>query len=237
MVLRQLQIDTGKSLKELERVAAASDSSLSRYLKGTALPPWSVVDALCRAADREPTPVHRLWQDARRERAGQRADRPAQEESAAAPRQPEPGADADADADAYAEPEPRAGTDAITRTPAPVPPGLLRGLLRPLVLLPVAAVVAASVAVTLVWGGGDDHGARSVLLCPWQYIVTDGVPSPVVISDRADERRRHIATYAPNQIFWAYDPVRSQNGQMRTTEGWITKGDWIRRYPSACRYA
>ncbi|WP_442933583.1 helix-turn-helix domain-containing protein [Micromonospora sp. CPCC 206060] len=46
--LRLLRERSGMTLRELERHTYASDSALSRYLAGRALPPWEVVEALCR---------------------------------------------------------------------------------------------------------------------------------------------------------------------------------------------
>lgn len=50
--LRELRKRSGKSLCELERPTLSSDSSLSRYLAGRALPPWPVVEALSEAGIR-----------------------------------------------------------------------------------------------------------------------------------------------------------------------------------------
>ncbi|MFI6511368.1 helix-turn-helix domain-containing protein [Streptosporangium sp. NPDC050855] len=66
--LQELRALTGKSLKELERVTAASDSSLSRYFSGAACPPWSVVEALSRAAGRDAEELREPWEAARRAR-------------------------------------------------------------------------------------------------------------------------------------------------------------------------
>lgn len=66
--MRMLRRESGRSLKELERLTATSDSSLSRYVNGTATPPWSVVDALCQAVGRDPAELRDVWEDARRSR-------------------------------------------------------------------------------------------------------------------------------------------------------------------------
>jgi transcriptional regulator with XRE-family HTH domain len=63
--LRGLRGATGLSLKDLEGRTHASDSSLSRYLSGKSVPPWSVVVALCELADEDPSGVRRLWECAR----------------------------------------------------------------------------------------------------------------------------------------------------------------------------
>jgi len=215
--LRELRVSTGRSLKELERVTAASDSSLSRYLKGTSLPPWSVVESLCRAAGREPAPMRELWQDARREQVGQRAESVTSDEPLLVP--PAAG-----------------GADGVADGPPVVSARRWGRPSRQLLALLVAAVVIIGTVVSAVaWSLANGGDADAERLCPWQYIVTDGDPSPVIISDHPGKGRYRIGTYLPSQIFWAYEPVQADGGMMRTTEGWITQGDWIRRYPKACK--
>ncbi|MBT0771643.1 helix-turn-helix domain-containing protein [Kineosporia sp. J2-2] len=52
--LCRLRAASSKSLKELEPELHVSDSSLSRYLSGRAVPPWTVVARLARLVGREP---------------------------------------------------------------------------------------------------------------------------------------------------------------------------------------
>jgi transcriptional regulator with XRE-family HTH domain len=66
--LRVLRDSSGKSLRELEKHTHTSDSSLSRYLSGQALPPWPVVHALATLTGRDPEPLHALWIAARHAR-------------------------------------------------------------------------------------------------------------------------------------------------------------------------
>ncbi|GAA0478848.1 hypothetical protein Aca07nite_86250 [Actinoplanes capillaceus] len=63
--LRQLRDLTGRSLRELERDIHVSSSSLSRYFSGQAVPPWSTVVALCKAAGRDPRPLREVWERAK----------------------------------------------------------------------------------------------------------------------------------------------------------------------------
>ncbi|MHA6758808.1 helix-turn-helix domain-containing protein [Streptacidiphilus sp. PAMC 29251] len=67
--LRGLQASSGRSLRELEADTHASSSSLSRYLTGRSLPPWPVVEALARLADRDPALLRPLWEAARKGRS------------------------------------------------------------------------------------------------------------------------------------------------------------------------
>jgi transcriptional regulator with XRE-family HTH domain len=73
--LRDLQVESGHTLRELESVTHSSDSSLSRYFAGRMLPPWAVVEALCRAAERDPGLLRPLWLQARRDRVRARQNR------------------------------------------------------------------------------------------------------------------------------------------------------------------
>lgn len=71
--LRAIREDTGKSLKQLQRTIHVSDSSLSRYLSGQTVPPWDVVEGLCRDAGRPEAVIRTLyvlWEQAHRERNG-----------------------------------------------------------------------------------------------------------------------------------------------------------------------
>jgi transcriptional regulator with XRE-family HTH domain len=80
--LQQLREQAGKSLKELESEVHASDSSLSRYFSGRAVPPWSVVERLSDLAARDSQPLRQLWEEASRSRrspAESSADPPGQE--------------------------------------------------------------------------------------------------------------------------------------------------------------
>ncbi|MFL6118343.1 helix-turn-helix domain-containing protein [Actinophytocola sp.] len=63
--LRRLQTASGMSLRQLERETHASSSSLSRYLSGRTVPPWSVVESLCRVAEGRPDDLRPLWERAK----------------------------------------------------------------------------------------------------------------------------------------------------------------------------
>lgn len=71
--LRALRALSGKTLRELQTVTYASDSALSRYLAGRAVPPWNVVAALSEQAGHDPVELQPLWQQAR----AQKRSRPA----------------------------------------------------------------------------------------------------------------------------------------------------------------
>ncbi|HZM82559.1 MAG TPA: helix-turn-helix transcriptional regulator [Candidatus Limnocylindrales bacterium] len=69
--LRALREKSHRSLRELQHATFASDSSLSRYLSGRTVPPWQVVEALCRLGDRDPAELRDLWERARQARGKQ----------------------------------------------------------------------------------------------------------------------------------------------------------------------
>ncbi|WP_078958398.1 helix-turn-helix domain-containing protein [Streptomyces sp. WM6373] len=64
--LRALQQRSGMTLRDLEQRALISDSSLSRYFRGSTVPPWSVVREICRAMDTDPAGYRALWEAADR---------------------------------------------------------------------------------------------------------------------------------------------------------------------------
>ncbi|MEU8123902.1 tetratricopeptide repeat protein [Spirillospora sp. NPDC049024] len=62
--LRMLQEVSGRGVRALARDAGLSSSSLSRYLSGQTVPPWTAVIALCRLLKRDPRPLRPLWERA-----------------------------------------------------------------------------------------------------------------------------------------------------------------------------
>ena len=67
--LRAAQGASGRSLRELQGDTHSSSSSLSRYLTGRSVPPWTVVEALSKLADRDPGALRPLWEAARKGRS------------------------------------------------------------------------------------------------------------------------------------------------------------------------
>jgi transcriptional regulator with XRE-family HTH domain len=74
--LRELRERSGHTLRELERMTFISDSALSRYLNGKAVPPWRVLEVLCEVAGAEPDRYRRLWAEARAASRGSRRATP-----------------------------------------------------------------------------------------------------------------------------------------------------------------
>nr|WP_221374298.1 helix-turn-helix transcriptional regulator [Actinoplanes polyasparticus] len=66
--LRGLRGEAGLTLRELSLKAHVSDSSLSRYFTGQALPPWEVVVTLADLGGGDHVRLRQLWEDARRAR-------------------------------------------------------------------------------------------------------------------------------------------------------------------------
>lgn len=64
--LQALRRKSGKSLRELELEVHVSDSSLSRYLSGRVVPPWQVVESLCRVAKHPVAELRFLWEETTR---------------------------------------------------------------------------------------------------------------------------------------------------------------------------
>ena len=55
---------SGHGVRALAREAGLSSSSLSRYLSGQTVPPWTAVIALCRLVKRDPRPLRPVWERA-----------------------------------------------------------------------------------------------------------------------------------------------------------------------------
>ncbi|MCO8270415.1 helix-turn-helix domain-containing protein [Actinoplanes sp. TRM 88003] len=66
--LRRLRNEAGLTLRELSLKVHVSDSSLSRYFTGQALPPWEVVATLADLGGGDHVELRRLWEGARRTR-------------------------------------------------------------------------------------------------------------------------------------------------------------------------
>ncbi len=64
--LKALQQRSGRTLRSLESEVMISDSSLSRYLRGSTVPPWATVRDLCRALGADPADYRVLWEAADR---------------------------------------------------------------------------------------------------------------------------------------------------------------------------
>jgi transcriptional regulator with XRE-family HTH domain len=232
--LRAARVQSGRSLKDLERLTASSDSSLSRYLAGTSVPPWPVVEALCKVAERDPQELAPLWEAAQRTRIERRtAARPTKEQSA------DESTAVDPDETSAAPSSPGEGPDASDSV-APVTRPRWKSR-SALIGAGVAGVgIAAIVVAVSVSGSGSPKGAAAApkvsnaRICPWHYVVTDGDPAPVLISDSTGPNRKHIGIYEPNQVFYVVDPPVIRDGLLQTLDGWVTAGNWIQRYNGPC---
>lgn len=83
--LQELHGRIGKSMKELESEVHVSDSSLSRYFAGRAVPPWPVVEKLSLLAGRDAEQLRPLWEKASTARRTSNGPAPDQDEQPAVP--------------------------------------------------------------------------------------------------------------------------------------------------------
>jgi transcriptional regulator with XRE-family HTH domain len=211
--LRRVRVATGMSLKELEHATASSDSSLSRYLAGTSIPPWAVVEALCRAAQRNPQDLMPLWQAAQRMRVERRSLARDNDRKTS---------------------DPASSEQDLTEL-APGPPASSKRARRLLLALGAGCAIAATAIVVTVTMPFASHPAPvGGRMCPWRYVVTDCNPAPVLIANSPDANRKHIGLYEPNQVFYAAEPPITRNGMIKTLDGWVTLGNWIQRYSRPC---
>ncbi|WP_284573969.1 RICIN domain-containing protein [Streptomyces sp. 2P-4] len=118
--LRALQQQSGMTLRDLERRALVSDSSLSRYFRGSTVPPWTVVRDICRAMDTDPADFRALWEAAdRTQNRPQPGPAAAAEPAAGAERAAVPGP---AVQGRTGPPEPRPAPDEAPAEPPSRPP-------------------------------------------------------------------------------------------------------------------
>lgn len=209
--LRILRTRTGKSLKELEELVHASDSSISRYLSGRIVPPWPVVARLSRLAGDDPARLRPLWEHVDGERHRQGDCPPPPPETAAdagraaptAPAAPLAPAGLPEDAPAAAAPD---GT-AARRRPAPERPrwlvvaGLMAG----------TAVVSGTAGVL----AGERMAPRRIVaaqqfaVCrdwPWPGRADGQVPVPPAAvhgRDHTPAVRLLTNTIGGRQMVWA----------------------------------
>ncbi|WP_285473470.1 helix-turn-helix transcriptional regulator [Actinoplanes sp. NBRC 101535] len=71
--LRTVRERSGRTLRELQAATFVSDSSLSRYLSGQSVPPWTVVVAICELGQVDPDQLRPAWLAARGRRETQAA--------------------------------------------------------------------------------------------------------------------------------------------------------------------
>ncbi|MGK5640912.1 ricin-type beta-trefoil lectin domain protein [Streptomyces sp. URMC 126] len=72
--LRALQQRSGHTLRSLEEEMPISDSSLSRYFRGSTVPPWTTVLDLCRTLNGDPAEFRVLWEAADRGQSASSAE-------------------------------------------------------------------------------------------------------------------------------------------------------------------
>lgn len=181
-LLQDLRRRTGKSLKDLESLVHVSDSSLSRYFAGRALPPWPVVQRLCALARQDAESLRPLWVEANRAR------RTATDDNNNAPTCPTPVPDRHT---TESPPARQPGTPHDSqRVPVPSPRRRSRRLLLPAAF--VATALAFGTAGLLV---GRHIGVRVLTVKPtedsacraWPWPGNDGIPvRPPVHPQAAD---------------------------------------------------
>ena len=74
--LRAVYTRSGRTLRELQQTMFVSDSALSRYMSGQAVPPWPVVAELCRLSDTDAADLRADWVAARGTRRQSRGSPP-----------------------------------------------------------------------------------------------------------------------------------------------------------------
>ncbi|HEU5354897.1 MAG TPA: helix-turn-helix transcriptional regulator [Actinocrinis sp.] len=259
--LREMHKRSNRTLRAVERDISISDSTLSRYFRGKAVPSWSTVEKICASFGEDPATVRHLWAVAIAERSN--ADFPTADPDAAPPMRDaasrvagqgdeDSGTRGDgADSVDGVEDTDRSGgrlarsRQRILRPPRSRAAALVTGLVLGFALGAAATAVAMggdsappAQAQTQNQGQNPAHGSpalASVTYCPWKYVVTDGTADNLRVFDDP-QRDSIIARYAPNEVFYVAEPPQIVNKMMKTEHGWIGVGDWVQRYTgSGCR--
>ncbi|MGW7008126.1 helix-turn-helix domain-containing protein [Streptomyces sp. NPDC054933] len=220
--LRAMHQLSGRTLRAVERDISISDSTLSRYFRGQAVPAWPTVEKICAALGGDPASVRELWTAAMAEKSATAF-----------------GADASADTFAGAEPGPETEDEAPRgvwrwRPSAPSRSGW--------VWLMVGLFIGFALGATLTAASGSRTSAAppaqlsmspspaaTGTFCPWKYVVTDGNNDDVRVFD-TPQRDSIIARYSPSEVFYAPEPPVIVNRMMKTVQGWVGQGNWIQRY-------
>jgi hypothetical protein len=243
--LREMHKRSNRTLRAVERDISISDSTLSRYFRGKAVPSWPTVEKICVSFGEDPSILRRLWAVAIAERSN--ADFPADDPDAAAPPQEPASSTAGQEGDQAGAGEGSTGsTDStgdrvvslrrrITRARRSRTVWLVAGLVLGFALGATATLAMRGDPAPPTRTQGMPAPAGTATYCPWKYVVTDGNADNVRVFDDP-QRDSIIAEYAPNEVFYVADPPQIVNGMMRTEHGWIGTGDWVQRYKgSTCR--
>ncbi len=215
--LRAMHQRSGRTLRAVERDVSVSDSTLSRYFRGQAVPPWPTVERICEALGGDPGPVRRLWAAAATEKSGTPPDAATPVESAERSRP----------ASRLAERLSAVAADRRVWLAAGVLLGLAAGL--PLGARIQGGPLGGTATVSADAPVPAPAPSASGTSCPWKYTVTDGDYDDVLVFDTYT-RDSIIARYAPRQVFFAPYPPVVVHHMMRTADGWVAQGDWLRRY-------
>lgn len=245
-VLRDMHKRSNRTLRAIERDISVSDSTLSRYFRGKAVPSWATVEKICAAFGEDPAAVRHLWTVAVAERSD--AELTAVDPDAASPARDRESTSSPTDEEhdraraaaiggAAEVEESRAARfrRRIVRAPRSRAVSLVAGLVLGFALgAAVTAVAVRGGAAPPTQSQGAPAPATTGTYCPWKYVVTDGEADNVRVFDDP-QRDSIIAEYAPNEVFYVADPPQIVNGMMRTEHGWISTGSWVQRYAgSAC---
>lgn len=247
--LREMHKRSNRTLRAVERDISISDSTLSRYFRGKAVPSWSTVEKICASFGEDPAIVRQLWAVAIAERSN--ADFPAADAATTSPQVSASatsggGTDSDRSGDSADDTDSaRDNRDRVARLRLRVARAsrsraafLVTGLVLG-VALGAGVTVLTESSTSATQPQNQTHGAPAlvgtVTYCPWKYVVTDGTSDNVRVFDDP-QRDSIIARYAPNEVFYVAEPPQIVGGMLRTEHGWIGTGSWIQRYAgSACR--
>jgi transcriptional regulator with XRE-family HTH domain len=235
LALRAMHQRSNRTLRAMERDISISDSTLSRYFRGKAVPSWPTTEKICAAFGEDPASVRELWVAAIAERSN--AEFPVVNGTAGGgsgaalavsddgDRDSSSGSNSENDCDSDGD-DARAdgGTDVVARPRWRIWPRSRSSWLG--TGLVVGFALGVLLTALFARGAASAPPSRS---CPWKYVVTDGVPDDMRVFDDP-QRDNIIARYVPDEVFYAPEPPQIVNGLMQTEDGWVGVGDWVQRY-------
>lgn len=253
--LREMHKRSNRTLRAVERDISISDSTLSRYFRGKAVPSWPTVEKICASFGEDAESVRHLWAVAIAERSN--ADFPAAAPDAeVAELSAGGGQDGGSSGDGRGiESGDRIGwlRTRIGQTSRSRATYLVAGLVLGFALgvgaalglqgggatAPPSSGRTAAAGAASVQNQGQGQGVpvptATGTYCPWKYVVTDGNADDVRVYDDP-QRDSIIARYAPGEVFYAAEPPQIVNNMLKTEHGWIGMGNWVQRYTGAtCR--
>lgn len=258
--LREMYQRSNRTLRAVERDISVSDSTLSRYFRGKAVPSWPTVEKICASFGEDPESVRYLWAGAIAERSsadfavgdvdalsGDATD--ADEATRELASGDEDGDEVEGESSADGG---RADIGAGGGRVAGLRSRIAEASRSRVACLVAGLVLGAAIGVTataLARGGTTAPAAGVGAVGSQNQTQGQGLGAPTAVATSCpwkyvvtdgnpddirvfDDTKRDsiIARYAPNEVFYAPEPPQIVNNMLKTDHGWIGMGNWVQRY-------